>query len=168
MSQNTQERNKQLCRQWFEQVWNQRNYNVVNQLAHPNARAWGFTEHPGQVTTIADFKPFWEKFLKAFPDLHITVDDVIAEGDKTCTRITAKGRHTGQGLGIPPTGRPINISALILVEWRDGKIHQAWNEFDAYGMMQQLAGPPAPAAASHAAVAPHAPQPPAHTMKVKI
>jgi steroid delta-isomerase-like uncharacterized protein len=164
MPQSTQELNKQLARQWFDQVWNQRNYDIVNQLAHPNARAWGFTENPGQVTTMAGFKPFWEKFLGAFPDLHINVDDVIAEGDKTCVRLTATGHHTGNALGIPPTGRPINLSALILIEWRDGKIHQAWNEFDAYGMMQQLAGPPAP---PRAHVQPPAPSP-HQTMRVKI
>ncbi len=140
------ERNKQLARKWFQEVWNNRNYNAVSDLAHPDAKAWGFTEKPGEMTTIANFKPFWKKFLDAFPDLRIYVDDVIAECEKTCIRIHATGHHTGQGLGIPPTNKPINVSALILVEWKDGKSHQAWNEFDAYGMMQQLAPPPAPVA----------------------
>jgi len=156
----TAEQNKQLARRWFQEVWNNRNYNAVNELAHPTAKAWGFTETPGRVTTIAEFKPFWQKFLDAFPDIHITVDDVIAEGDKTCMRITANATHTGPGLGIPPTGRPVKISALILVEWRDGKIHQAWNEFDAYGMMQQLTGPAPQTLTVNAA--------PAQTVQVKL
>ena len=135
----TAERNKQLARKWFQEVWNNRNFDAVNELAHPTAQAWGFTETPGEVTTLGNFRPFWQKFLDAFPDIRIIVDDVIAEGDRTCCRITATGTHSGAGLGIPPTGRPIKVSALILIEWRDGRIHQAWNEFDAYGMMQQLA-----------------------------
>ena len=156
----TAERNKQLARKWFQEVWNNRNFNAVFDLAHPTAQAWGFTENPGQMTTLTSFKPFWEKFLDAFPDIHITVDDVIAEGQKTCVRITATAIHTGHGLGVPPTGKPVRISALILIQWRDGKIHQAWNEFDAYGMMQQLAGP------APQAVAANAPAPQAMHVKV--
>jgi predicted ester cyclase len=130
------ERNKRLSRTWFEEVWNKRNRAAIDQLADPNAVTFGLVES-GQRGTIAQFVPFWEKYTSAFPDCRIDVEDVIAEGDKTCIRIRVKATHTGEGLGAP-TGNRVDLTGLILVRWRDGKIGEAWNEFDAYGLMQQL------------------------------
>jgi predicted ester cyclase len=90
---------------------------------------------------IAEFLPFYERFIATFPDIHIKVEDMIAEGDKTVVRLSATGTHTGDAMGIAPTGRPVTLTALILIRWKNGKIIEAWNEFDAWGMMQQMAGP---------------------------
>lgn len=74
------------------------------------------------------------------PTFHITVEDVIAEGDKTAIRLTATGTHIGDAMGVPATNRPVKLTGLILVRWKDGKIVEGWNEFDAWGMMQQIVG----------------------------
>jgi predicted ester cyclase len=66
---------------------------------------------------------------------------VIAEGDKTVVRIRFTGKHTGDGLGIAPTGNNVSVTGLVMMRWRGEKIVEAWNEFDAAGMLQQLQGP---------------------------
>jgi predicted ester cyclase len=132
--------NKTLARRWFEEVWNNRRRDAIGELSHPDAVTYGLGEGGGP-GRIADFIPFWERFIATFPDLRITVEDVIAEGDKTAIRIHATGTHTGDAMGIAPTQRPVRLTGIIITRWKDGKIIEAWNEFDAWGMMQQLAGP---------------------------
>jgi len=133
---------KALSRRWFDEVWNDRRLDVVPELSHEHAVVYGLVGD-GKPAKIADFIPFRERFLQTFPDFHIKVDDVIQEGDKTVVRLTATGTHEGDAMGIAPTGRRVNLSALIMTRWKDGKIIEAWNEFDAWGMMQQLTGPAA-------------------------
>jgi predicted ester cyclase len=66
-------------------------------------------------------------------------------------RILATGTHTGDGLGIPPTGRPVRATGIIIMRWDDsGRIAEGWNEFDAAGMQRQLAAPAVPAVAMRA------------------
>jgi predicted ester cyclase len=132
--------NKALARRWFDEVWNNRRKEVIYELSDPNVVTYGLAE--GQkASDIPEFLPFYDRFIATFPDIHITVEDVIAEGDKTAVRLSAKGTHTGDAMGIAPTGRPVTLTALILIRWKNGKIVEAWNEFDAWGMMQQMAGP---------------------------
>ena len=129
-----------LSRRWFDEVWNNRRTEAIHELSHPHAVTYGLGEGGGP-GTIADFIPFYQRFLATFPDLKITVEDVIAEGDKTAIRIHATGTHTGDAMGIAPTHRPVRLTGIIITRWKDGKILEAWNEFDAWGMMQQLTGP---------------------------
>jgi steroid delta-isomerase-like uncharacterized protein len=132
---------KALSRQWFEEVWNKRRMSAVRELSHTDARAYGLAPE-GQAISFDEFPAFQKRFVETFPDFHITVDDVIEEGDKTVVRLTATGTHTGNAMGVPPTGRPIKITGMIMMRWKDGKIIEGWNEFDAWGMMQQLSAPP--------------------------
>ena len=132
--------NKTLARRWFDEVWNNRRTEAIHELSHPTAVTYGLGEGGGP-GTINDFLPFYQRFLATFPDLKITVEDVIAEGDKTAIRIHATGTHTGDAMGIAPTHRPVRLTGIIITRWKDGKILEAWNEFDAWGMMQQLTGP---------------------------
>lgn len=137
-----QEENKALVRRWFEEVWNRRLRVSVDELMSPDALVFGLTEGQGPVKGRDGFVPFFERFVAAFPDIRITVDAVVAEGDTTVARIRATATHTGEGLGIAATHRPVNLTGIVWTRWRDGKIVEAWNEFDALGMMQQLTTPP--------------------------
>jgi steroid delta-isomerase-like uncharacterized protein len=128
---------RELSRRWFEEVWNKRNREAIYQLSHPEAHVFGLAE-PGKAISFDGFIPFYERFVATFPDIHIHVDDVIVEGDQSVVRLRAEGTHTGDAMGIPPTGKRIAVSGLIWTRWKDGRIIQAWNEFDALGMMQQM------------------------------
>jgi predicted ester cyclase len=84
------------------------------------------------------FSVFRKAFLAAFPDIKVNVDDVLVEGEKSAVRLTFSGTHTGDGIGVPATGRRFVSSAIVIMRWQDGKIVEGWNEFDAAGMMRQL------------------------------
>ena len=74
----------------------------------------------------------------AFPDLKLTVDDQIAEGDRVCSRWTARGTHEGEFFGIAPTGRKIQFETVDVMRVRDGKITEHWGVANLFSLMQQL------------------------------
>jgi steroid delta-isomerase-like uncharacterized protein len=83
-------------------------------------------------------------FRDAFPDLHMEIKDMVAEGDKVAVRLRVTGTHKGGGLGFPATGRKIDIAAITIIQFAKGQLVQGWNNWDQLGMMQQLgmaAGP---------------------------
>ena len=126
------EENKRLTRRWFEEVWNQKRSRTIDELIAPNAVVHGLApDGAAPQTGAAAFRPFWEQFCGAFPDIHVTVADAIAEGDKVAARIQFTGTHQGDHLGAPPTGNAVSATGLILTRWQNGKIVESWNEFDA-------------------------------------
>ena len=87
---------------------------------------------------LEGFRQLAAVFLAAFPDGKHTIDDMIVEGDKVVTRITYRGAHTGDLMGIPPTGKHVTTSAMTIDQIAGGKIVETWRLFDQMGMMQQL------------------------------
>lgn len=83
-------------------------------------------------------------FLAAFPGGIHTIDDMIAADDKVVTRVTYRGTHAGDLMGIPPTGKQVAVSAMIIDKLADGKIVETWRLFDQMAMMQQLGLVPMP------------------------
>ena len=94
--------------------------------------------------TLEGFKHLGEVLLSAFPGGTSTVEDMIAEGDKVVSRLTFRGTHTADLMGIPPTGKSVAMSEIIIDRLADGKIVESWRLFDQMGMMQQLGLIPAP------------------------
>jgi predicted ester cyclase len=84
------------------------------------------------------FKPFFRRFRDAFPDIQIVIEDCIAEGDKATARCTVKAKHTGEGLGVAATNNPIEFTGICIVRVQDGKIAEAWNNFDFLSLNQQI------------------------------
>jgi predicted ester cyclase len=93
---------------------------------------------------VEGFKQFGGVFLTAFPGGQLTIDDLIGDEDKVVSRVTYRGAHTGDMMGIPPTGKPVTVSAMIVDQFADGKIVETWRLFDQMGMMQQLGVIPSP------------------------
>jgi steroid delta-isomerase-like uncharacterized protein len=81
----------------------------------------------------------------AFAGLYVTIDDIMADGDKVIARFTARGTHNGKFMGVPPTGKEINLTAIEIFRVKDGKIAELWGEVNLTGLMQQLGILPAPA-----------------------
>ena len=94
--------------------------------------------------SMEDFKQLGQVFLSEFPGVTVTVEDVIAEGNKVVSRITFRATHTGDLMGIPPTGKSVTISEMIIDVFSDGKIVESWRLFDQMAMMQQLGMIPEP------------------------
>lgn len=74
----------------------------------------------------------------AFHDLHVTIDDIMADGDKVTARFTARGMHKGEFMGLPPTGKAIAMTGIEIFRVKDGKITELWGEANVMGLMQQL------------------------------
>lgn len=134
---------KALSRRWFEEVWNQKRSATVDELMAADCAIHGLDapSAAGPAAGPAKFQAFAGPFQSAFPDLHIDVEDVIAEGDQTAVRLCVRATHTGPGLGVAPTGRAVRFTAICVLRWRDGKLVEGWNEFDAAGMYRQIGLP---------------------------
>src|SRR5215216_6900782 len=87
---------------------------------------------------LEGFRQLAAVFLAAFPGGKHTIDDMIVEGDKVVTRMTYRGTHTGDLMGIPPTGKQVAVSAMTIDQIANGKIVETWRLFDQLSMMQQL------------------------------
>ena len=130
------EDNKALVSRYFHAAWNQGDPAVIDELF-----AATFHHHNPGVPNGGSrdgFKQFNSVFRSAFPDLRLTQDDVIAEGDKVVTRFTAQGTHQGELQGIAPTGKPMTVTGIEAMRVSGGKIVEGWVEFDQLGMLQQL------------------------------
>ena len=77
-------------------------------------------------------------FHNALSDFNVTVEDMFAEGDKVVSRITGRGKHTGELMGIAPTGKQTAVPGIIITRWVDGKEVETWEMLDMLGLMQQL------------------------------
>ncbi|HEY7087951.1 MAG TPA: ester cyclase [Tepidisphaeraceae bacterium] len=129
---------RELSRRWFEQAWNQRDDSILPDMIAPDALIHGLAEDGRTLRGPSEFAHFRRPFLSAFDDLHLDIEDVLADGDKSVVRFTFSATHTGEGLGLAPTNRRFRSTAIVILQWCGGKIIEAWNEFDAAGMLRQL------------------------------
>jgi steroid delta-isomerase-like uncharacterized protein len=101
-----------------------------------------FVEHeetPGLAPTKAGVLEFFGMYRAAFPDLRIDPQDILQSGDKVVTRARATGTHQGEFMGIPATGKTIDVQLIDIVRFEDdGLGHEHWGVFDALAMLQQL------------------------------
>ena len=130
-----------LIREWFEEVWNKGNLEAIDRLMAPDAIEHGLTNaKEDDARGPAAFKPFVTKFKEAFPDLRIEVEQTVCEGEFVVARCVVRGTHNGEGLGMLPSNRPIEITGMTMVRVRDGQMVEGWNNFDMQTLMAQITG----------------------------
>lgn len=113
-----------IARRWFEDVWNQRNEPAIDELVTSESVCFA---DEGPIRGPAEFRARqYHPFLAAFPDLHITLDGIVAEGDQVVVRWTASGTHTGDGLGFGATGRKAVFQGMSWIKICDGKLTEGW------------------------------------------
>ena len=130
------EDNKQFMRRFVEEAINQKNLDALNELV-----AEDFVEHipfPGQCPGREGLRQVLSAFISAFPDIRWTLEEQIAEGEKVVSRFTMTGTHRGEFLGIPPTGKSVNIWGVVIDVVRSGKFSESRIIMDTLGLMQQL------------------------------
>ena len=136
------EDNKALVRRFVDEVQSKGNTDLIDEICSPE-----FVNHSAPSGLPADregIKILTTMFKGAFPDSYFSVEDMIAEGDKVVTRKTFHGTHEGEFMGIPPSGRPVNVSLIDVVRISDGLVVEHWSVGDNLGMMQQLGVIPQP------------------------
>jgi steroid delta-isomerase-like uncharacterized protein len=142
------EENKALMRHFYEEVFNKRNLAAIDDFIAPN-----FVNHSASQLgmtggDLEHVKQFVSLGLQAFPDLHYTVEDLIAEGDQVVARLTISGTQQGAFLGIPATGKHTTISDIEIFRITNGKAVENWVQADILGWLQQLGALPTPGQAS--------------------
>lgn len=129
------ESNKDVVRAFVE-AWNTQELDHFDDLMAENCRltVGGNTISCSPASTRA----IVEHWLGGFPDYRFELHDLIAEGDKVVARMPFSGTQTGPVLDLEPTGRPVQVSEIVIFRIEDGKIVEAWEEYDALGMRRQL------------------------------
>jgi steroid delta-isomerase-like uncharacterized protein len=144
--------NKNVVRRLFEEVWSKGNLSVADELFAPS-----YTHHDPSTPDVGR-GPESEKlratlYRTAFPDLRLTIEDLIAEGETVMARWSCRGTHKGALGGIAPTGKQFTISGISIARFASGKMVEGWINWDALGLMQQLGVVPELAKAKTAAAA---------------
>jgi predicted ester cyclase len=142
MSQTKSEENRATVRRFIEEFKNKANHNIVDELFAPN-----FVHHfqdpripPGR----EGFKMLGKSVATAFPDVHVKIEDLVAEGETVVERNTVTATHNGEFNGIPATGRKVTWTEIDLYKLKSGKVIELWPEIDFLGLLTQLGAIPAP------------------------
>lgn len=98
---------------------------------------------PSDLTGVEALKQVWATLLRAFPDLHVAIEDVITDGDKVVYRNTVTGTHQGDYRGLPPTGRSVRYDEIFILRFTDGWITEIWGVVDVLAQLRQLGIAPA-------------------------
>jgi len=133
------EENKQLIRRWFEEVWNNGRVEAIDEMFAENGIAHGLSDDPeNPIRGPQQFRPFHTLFREAFPNMMIVVEDVMAEGDRVAARCSVRARHEGNFMGRAATQAPVEFTGITIVRIYDGKIVEAWNNFDFMQLHKQV------------------------------
>jgi steroid delta-isomerase-like uncharacterized protein len=131
------EENKALIRRFYEEVWNKGNVAVIDDIFAPD-----YIRHdlrPGTPPSGPEGqKAIARLFRAAFPDVQMTLNLLIAEGDLVVGRWTTQGTHTGEWAGVPPTGQRATFAGVNIFRIANGKVVELWNHRDDLGLMEQL------------------------------
>jgi predicted ester cyclase len=136
--------NKAVVQRFYDEFVHGGKLEVADEIISPDCVF--FMAQTPVATGPEGFRQAREMFLRGFPDLHFTVEELICEGDAVVERLTVTGTHRGEFMGVAPTNRQVRWSALSLMRIRDGKIVEDRGMPDLFGLMQQLGAIPAPAA----------------------
>ncbi len=132
------EENKELLRRWFEEVWNKGRAEAIDEMFDENGIAHGLADDPSNpIKGPTQFRPFHTTFREAFPNMSIVIEDMVAEGDKVAARCSVRGKHEGELMGRAATQAPVEFTGMTIVRIDNGKIVEAWNNFDFMTMYKQ-------------------------------
>jgi predicted ester cyclase len=130
-----------LLREYLDGAFNRKDPDVIDEVVAPDV-----VDHaglPGGPEGIEGFRLFVTMVQDAFPDLELTIEDSVAEGDRAVARWSATATHKGELLGMAPTDRAVTMSGIDIARAADGKIVEFWAQVDMAGLMVQLTAPEA-------------------------
>lgn len=135
------EQNKAVVRRYLEEAWNKGNVGIIDELMAPN-----YARHISGMPSPVDREAQKQRITRihgALRDLSLTIEDMIAEGDRVVIRLTVRGTQAGPFMGIPPSGKQVTMTGIDIACLADGKVVEHWGEMDTFGLMQQLGALPA-------------------------
>ena len=114
---------------------------TIDELVEPDALVG--TPLPIEATGAQKLKEVFARLHRAYPDLHVTIEDLIEEGDKVVSRNTVTGTHQGKYMGLPPTGKSVTYNEIFIFRFAGGRIAETWGVVDVFSQMKQLGVVPA-------------------------
>lgn len=134
------EANKTLVRRGIDETINSGNFAHIDELLSAN---YIYREPTvGEKRGREGFRQLITMYRTAFPDVHLNVEEQIAEGNTVVTRWTAKGTHRGELFGVPPAGKQVTVQGILISHIENGRISEEIESYDALGMMRQLGAAP--------------------------
>lgn len=133
------EENKAIIRRWIEEAWNKGNVNIADEIYAPHYTAKDIDDPNKLLKGPLDIKESVIMMRTVFPDMHFTIDHLIAEGDKAVGAFTIRGTHKADLLGIAPTGKQVEFTAVDIWRFQGGQIvERCLASVDRLRLMQQL------------------------------
>jgi steroid delta-isomerase-like uncharacterized protein len=132
------EENIQLMQRWFREVWNEGRLETISDLMAADGIARGQRGGETEIRGPEEFTKFVREIRGAFPDINLTVEDIVAAGDKIAVRWVGTMTHHGDLQGIAATGKPVRSRGISLARIVDGKIVEGWDNWDQLGMLEQI------------------------------
>jgi steroid delta-isomerase-like uncharacterized protein len=130
------EDNKALARRSWEEIVNERNPDAIEEIYPPDL-VWH--EPDGDILGYEQARQFVSSFFRGFPDINITVEDVIGEGEQVVTRYTIRGTHHGETEEFgPPTEKQMELKGITIHRFEGGKVVEEWESYDNLSVLQQL------------------------------
>jgi predicted ester cyclase len=111
-------------------------FKTIDELVAPDAVIR--TPLPIDAKGAEALKQVWTMLLRTYPDIHLTVEDLIAEDDKVVGRTTVSGTHQGEFMGVAPTGKPVTYNEIFIFRFADGRVVETWGVVDVYAQMKQI------------------------------
>jgi len=136
---------KALAQRIVDEVWTQHKLEVIDDVVASDFVGTSPTD--GEFRGPAGFKQLVERYITAFPNASMRITEIVAEGEMIATHWTATGTHTGELMGIAPTGRDVTVEGVQFDRIREGKIVESHGLFDALGLLQQIGAVPVAAPA---------------------
>jgi steroid delta-isomerase-like uncharacterized protein len=133
------EENKAIVLRHWEEIVSKGRLDLIDEIFAPD-----FVAHEADqdIRGPEGVRQFILMLRAAFPDLHITVEDVLAEGDKVVQRWSGHGSHQGELMGLPPSGKRFSVTGITISRFEGGKVAEEWELYDMMGMLQQVGALP--------------------------
>jgi steroid delta-isomerase-like uncharacterized protein len=134
---------KALAQRWFTEVMNEGKLEVIDEICSQD-----FVDHnplPGTSPDFAGLKDFVTQVRSAFPDIETTAEDILVEGDRLAVRSTIRGTHKGDFMGIPASGKKVEVSNYDFVRFENDQAAEHWGTIDSAALMEQIGATPAAA-----------------------
>lgn len=135
------EANKATVRDCFENA-SKGNFDALDAIVSPD-----YVLHPEEIRGVDGLKEMVEEYRSAIRGLRVTIDHQFTEGDYVATRYTISGRHEGDLMGTPATGKDVAFSGITISRCRDGRLVEEWELVDTVGLLRQVGAIPEPARA---------------------
>jgi len=139
--------NAAFIRRWFEEVWNKKRIDAIDEMASPDLVGHGQAQH-GFDMSREQFKQFARDVIAAFPDIRVDIELIVSESDLVAARWSATMTHKAPYIGMAATGRTVHITGTSIARIADGKVVEGWDNWDQLALLVQIGAVPAAAFAA--------------------